>query len=129
MKSSPEEERAWRELSAELRHDRRLAAHLARFNAVVRLRRNMTAARTGAAIPSIAWIPVVVGASVGLSLLIAGAVERSSGLSKGGITVFVTVTVLTGILLIAIGTAGARHLGAGRADPGNTGARHTGNGR
>jgi hypothetical protein len=128
MKSSPEEERAWRELSAELRRDRRLAAHLAHFNVVVRLRRNIAAARTGAAIPPIAWIPAVIGACVGLSLLIAGAVEHSNGLSTGGITVFVTVTVLTGIVLIAIGTAGARHTGTGHADPGSTGARHTDNG-
>lgn len=123
MKSSPEEERAWREIAAQLRHDRRLAAHMARFNAVVRLRRNMAAADTGMAIPLIAWVPVLVGACVGVSLLIAGAVEHSNGLSTGGITVLVTVSVLTGIVLIAIGATGARHTGTG-----HTGARGTGNG-
>ena len=114
MKSSPEEEeRAWREVTAELRHDRRFAAQLARFNAIIRLRRNLTVAREGTAIPALTWIPAIIGACVGLSLLIAGAVERSSGLSKGGITVLVTIAVLSGIALIAIGVAGARHTGTG----------------
>jgi hypothetical protein len=84
---------------------------MARINAVIRLRANLRAAREGSATPPLAWVPAIAGACVGLALLIAGAVGHSSGLSKGGITVIVTITVLTGVILIAIGAAGARHNG------------------
>jgi hypothetical protein len=66
MEFQTEEQRRWRELTAELRRDWRLVAHLARFDAAVRLRRNLATARDGSAVPAVTWMPALLGAFVGL---------------------------------------------------------------
>jgi hypothetical protein len=81
MELPAEEQRRWRELEAELRHDRRLAAHAAGFGTVIRWRRNMATARAGTAIPAVTWMPATAGACLGLALVIAGVLAGSSGLS------------------------------------------------
>jgi hypothetical protein len=114
--TSPEEDRRWRELADQLRRDRRLAVRLARFNAIAALRRGgpaalrrgRPAARRGASSLAVAAMAAIVGACTGLSLLITGVVEHSYGLSRAGLAVLVTVSVLSGIALVAIGTASAR---------------------
>jgi hypothetical protein len=106
MELPTEEQRRWRELAVDLRHDWRLAAHAARFDAVIRLRRNIATARAGTAIPAVAWMPALLGGCVGLSLVIAGMVAGSTGLTTGGLAVCVTTAVLAGIVLVAIGAAG-----------------------
>jgi hypothetical protein len=110
MEFQTEEQRRWRELATELRRDWRLVAHLARFDAAVRLRRNLETARDGTAIPAVTWMPAMLGAFVGLTLVIAGAVSGSTGLSRGGILVLVTTAVLAGIALLALGIVGSRNV-------------------
>jgi hypothetical protein len=106
MELPTEEQRRWRELAVSLRHDWRLAAHAARFDTVIRLRRNIATARTGTGIPAVTWMPALLGGCIGLSLVIAGMVANSAGLTTGGLAVCVTTTVLAGIALLAIGAAG-----------------------
>jgi hypothetical protein len=106
MELPTEEQRRWRELAANLRHDWRLAAHAARFDTVVRWRHNIATARTGSAIPALTWMPALLGGCIGLSLVIAGMVANSAGLTTSGLAVCVTTAVLAGIALLAIGAAG-----------------------
>jgi hypothetical protein len=108
MELPTEEQRRWRELAAELRHDRRLAAHVARFDAIVRWRQNMETARAGIAIPAVIWMPATVGGCLGLGLAIAGTMTRSNDMSAAGMAVLVTTLILAGIALVTIGTAGTR---------------------
>lgn len=110
MEMPTEEQRRWRELAVDLRHDWRLAVHAARFDTVIRLRRNMATARAGTAIPAVTWMPALLGACVGLSLLIAGAAADNTGLTTGGLAVLVTTAVLAGIALLAIGAAGYKNV-------------------
>lgn len=108
MELPTEEQRRWRELAVSLRRDWRLAAHAARFDTVVRLRRNIATARTGTAIPPVTWMPALLGGSIGLALVIAGMAAKSAGLTTAGLAVCVTTAVLAGIALLAIGAAGYR---------------------
>lgn len=117
MELPTEEQRRWRELTAELRHDRRLAAHAARFETIVRWRSNLAIAAAGIAIPAVAWIPATAGGCTGIALLTAGALTRSSGLSVAGIAVMVVTLLLAGAALVTIGIAGCKNTG-GRADLG-----------
>jgi hypothetical protein len=111
MELPTEEQRRWRELAAELRRDRLLAAHAARFDAIVRWRRNVEAARTGTAIPAVIWMPAAAGGFLGLALVTAGALVRNGALSTAGMAVLVSTLVLAGVALLAIGTAGSRYTG------------------
>jgi hypothetical protein len=106
MELPTEEQRRWRELAVNLRHDWRLAAHVVRFDTVIRLRRDLATARTGTGIPAVTWLPALLGGCVGLSLVIAGMAADSTGLTTGGLVVCVTTAVLAGIALLAIGAAG-----------------------
>lgn len=113
MALTAEEQRLWRELAAELGHDRRLAAHAVGFGAIIRLRRNMALARTGAAIPPLIWMPAIVGGCLGLGLLVAGALGRSSVLSTAGTAAVVIILILAGTAMLVIGIAGCRNVPGG----------------
>ncbi|MGH3278275.1 MAG: hypothetical protein ACRDNW_03965 [Trebonia sp.] len=111
MELPTEEHRRWRELAVELRRDRLLAACAARFDVIVRWRRNVEAARAGTAIPAMIWMPAAAGGCLGLALVTAGALVGNGGLSTAGMAVLVSTLVLAGIALLAIGTASSRHSG------------------
>lgn len=128
MALTAEEQRLWRELAAELGHDRRLAAHAVGFGAIIRLRRNMALARTGAAIPPLIWMPAIVGGCLGLGLLVAGALDRSSELSTAGTTAVVAVLILAGTAMLVIGIAGCRNVPGGNVGRGNVMGRNVSDG-
>lgn len=108
MELPTEEQRRWRELAVNLRHDWRLAAHAARFDTVIRLRHDIATARTGTAVPAVTWMPALLGGCIGLALVIAGIAADSTGLTTGGLVVCVTTAVVAGIALLAIGAAGVK---------------------
>ncbi len=93
-----------------MRHDWRLAAVPPRAEAVIRWRRDLAAARSGAVIPAIVWMPATAGACLGLSLAVAGGVIGSDEISVTGITILITLLVLSGAALLAIGVAACRHV-------------------
>ena len=107
METSPEEDRRWRELAEQLGRDRRLARRMARFNAVAALRRDRPGEH-GLSPLAVTAMTSIAGGCIGLSLLISGAVAHSYGLTRTGLTVLVTVAVITGIALVAIGTLSAK---------------------
>ena len=108
METSPEEDRRWRELAEQLGRDRRLARRMARFNAVAALRRDRPPGEHGLSPLAVAAMISIAGGCIGLSLLISGTVAHSYGLTRTGLTVLVTVAVITGIALVAIGTLSAK---------------------
>lgn len=123
MELSADEQRRWSELAAELRHDRRLAALAARFDATARWQHGRPSPGGARAFPVATWISVAAGGCVGLALLLAGIVAGGEGLRAAGAAVLVTTLVLAGALLV-IGTAGRHGPGAPGApsSPGAPGA-------
>jgi hypothetical protein len=89
---SGDEQRRWRELAAQLRHDWRLIALAARADDVFRWRRDLAAARTDAMIPAVTWLPV--GACLGL--VIPGGLARSNRLSMAGTAAAIAILIVAG---------------------------------
>ena len=108
MALTGDERRRWRELTRQLRRDRRLTAHSMRFLVVSSWRRDMANARAGTAIPAITWLPATVAACLGLILVGAGEYFRNGTVVLAGAWLLVMTLILAGTALIMIGTADRR---------------------
>jgi hypothetical protein len=108
MASRDDEQDRWRELAGQLRHDWRLAAVPTQAETVIRWRRDPAAARSGTVIPATVWMPPTAGACLG-HLAVASGVIGSDRISVTGITILITLLVLSGAALPAIGVAACRH--------------------
>jgi len=102
---SREEGLRWRELTRQLRRDRRLIAQLVRFLVVSGLRGDLAVARAGTAVPAITWLPATIAACLGLVLVGTGEYARTGWLVLTGVWVLITALLLAGSALVLIGTA------------------------
>ena len=102
------EQRRWRELEAQLAQERRLVALARRLGSVRTEPPDPEPARTRARIPSRTYVLWGLGGSLGLILVLLGAVTHDALVNTAGVVVLTGSLVLVGVALIAVGLTRSR---------------------
>jgi Protein of unknown function (DUF3040) len=108
MPMSEYEQRRWRELEAQLAQERRLVALARRLGAVRTEPRHPEPARTRARIPPRTYALWGFGGTIGLVLVLLGAVTHNAMINTAGVVVLTGSLVLVGVALIAVGLTRSR---------------------
>jgi len=108
MPMSEYEQRRWRELEAQLAQERRLVALARRLGAVRTEPRHPEPARTRARIPRRTYALWGFGGTIGLVLVLLGAVTHNAMINTAGVVVLTGSLVLVGVALIAVGLTRSR---------------------
>src|ERR1700727_377591 len=102
MPMSEYEQRRWRELEAQLLQERRLVALARRLGSVRTEPRPPEPARTRAKIPPRTYALWGFGGTIGLILVLLGAVTHNAMINTAGVVVLTGSLVLGGVGLIAV---------------------------
>lgn len=108
MPMSEYEQRRWRELEAQLAQERRLVALARRVGSVRAEPPDPGPARTRVRIPSRTYVLWALGGSLGLILVVLGAVTHDALVNTAGVAVLTGSLVLVGVALIAVGLTRSR---------------------
>ena len=102
------EQRRWRELEAQLLQERRLVALARRLGSVRTEPRPPEPARTRVKIPPRTYALWGFGGTIGLILVLLGAVTHNAMVNTAGVVVLTGSLVLVGVALIAVGLTRSR---------------------